>query len=112
MIFTKLTMGLGAATLFMAATTVYFRMEAKLQKQKAEIAEANYKAVKIGLEAIASADRAVSEKSNELVRAARIAAKALNEAREKDATLDACLRYDPGVDITGGLFNDAVPASP
>lgn len=29
----------------------------------------------------------------------------LNERRENDATLDACLAYDAGVDLTGGLLS-------
>lgn len=94
---------LAGLSLLSTAAAAYYRLDAKHERSLKEVAEESNKTLRADLDAIASADSAVSARLAELNQTAAAATKALRDARKADATLDSCLSYDPGVDLTGGL---------
>lgn len=115
MIFSKLTLGLGAFALLTTGAAAYYRLDRNLHKERAEALEESNETLRKDLAAIGAADAAVTARMDELTRNAAAAAKALREARRADETLDTCLRYNPGIDLTGGLLvvdEDAGPSAP
>ena len=113
MIFSKLTLGLGAAAGVMAVVALWQGARAELHKERADQLEETNETLTLNLEAIAAADSAVERRSAELERAATAAAKALREARMNDETLDQCWLHNPNVDVTGGLLeNGGNPSTP
>lgn len=111
----KALIGVSAFALLSTGAAAYFRMDAQLQKQKAEILEESNDALRADLRAHTAAAEAYSKAISDQSAAARAAARALENARNADATLDACLSYNPRIDLTGGLLNlnqNAVPTGP
>ncbi len=100
----KALIGVSVLAAISTATAFAYRADAKLQRERAEILKESNDALRTDLAAYSAASEAYSLTLNNLSSAARASARALEAARKNDATLDACLSYDPGIDLTGGLL--------
>jgi len=101
----KALIATGGLALISTGAAAYFRLDAKLQKERAAILEESNDALRADLKAHTAATAAYNETLSSLTSAARASQRAVEQARKTDATLDACLRYDPGIDLTGGLLH-------
>lgn len=93
--------GAGAALLIAAGAASYYRGQAKARLERALRAEANVEILLKDRAAADAASKAFDLRVQELQANIDAASLALQKARQNDETLDRCLRYDPGVDITG-----------
>lgn len=96
--------GSAGLALISSGAALYFHKDAQLQKERANILQESNDALRVDLKAHAASATAFTNAINSLNQSAAISARALNDARKTDATLDRCLAYDPGIDLTGGLF--------